>query len=521
MLDSAILNQLRDAFALLESPIQLVLTNSSHPKSSELRAMADALATTSSLIEVRLSEDESVAPHLEVHRNQEPTGISFTGVPGGHEFTSLVLGILHCDHKGKLPDRTFIDRIRRLEGHAEIKTVVSLSCQNCPEVVQALNLVAAFNGGVSNEMVDGDVDPDRVEAWKIKSVPAVVIGDEVVHTGRSDLGALLEKLETHIGTNNEEPIEERDIGERDVVVVGAGPAGVAAAIYCARKGLKTTMVADRMGGQLRDTKGIENFISMPYVEGNDLSGNLREHLQGYDIELLEHRRVDRVEPADERDDGFAGLWMNSGEHVRATSLVVATGAKWKELGVQGEREYLGRGVAFCPHCDGPFYKDKPIAVIGGGNSGVEAAIDLAGIVERVTLVEWLPELGADEVLVRKLKSLPNIEIVLNSETKEVLGDGDKVTGLRLRDRSSDEETVLSLDGVFVQIGLKPNSQCVEALVDTNPYGEIVVDAHGRTSRSGIYAAGDVTTVPFKQIVVAMGDGAKAGLAAFEHQVLRP
>jgi NADH-dependent peroxiredoxin subunit F len=354
-----------------------------------------------------------------------------------------------------------------------------------------------------------------VEQLGLQGVPAVFAGDKLVHVGKGTFAQLVEVLETELGRDEGAGAGVQPVTrEFDVVVLGGGPAGVSAAIYTARKGLRTAIVAQRFGGQLQDTLGIENLIGTTYTEGARLSAELEKHARSYPIELLEHRRVERV--VDEGPE--KELLIQGGERIRARTLVVATGAKWRELGVTGEKEYLGRGVAFCPHCDGPFYKGRPVAVIGGGNSGVEAAIDLAGICSHVTLLEFADELKADAVLVRNLQSKSNVKVITSARTTEVLGDGSKVHGLRYEDRKSKELADLSLDGVFVQIGLSPNSGVVADLVELNRFGEIVVDAKGRTSRPGIYAAGDVTTVPFKQIVVALGDGAKAALTAFEDRM---
>jgi alkyl hydroperoxide reductase subunit F len=373
--------------------------------------------------------------------------------------------------------------------------------------------MATLHDDFEHEMVDGAFAQDEVDALKIQGVPSVVHDGTLMSSGRSNLADLLGKLESTLGVTEAER-EPVDLGDYDVVVVGGGPAGAASAIYTARKGLKTAVISDRLGGQLQDTKGIENLISVPYTEGPELTADLGKHLSHYDIEVLEHRKVAEVEPGD-----VVGLTLDSGETLKADSLIVATGAKWRELGVDGEMEYLGRGVAFCPHCDGPFYKGKDVAVVGGGNSGVEAAIDLAGIVKTVTVVEFLPELKADAVLVEKLESLPNASVVRNARTTRVLGDGETVVGLEYEDRSSGQTKQLEVAGVFVQIGLLPNSGFISDLVETNAYGEIVVDDKCRTSQRNVYAAGDVTNVPYKQIVVAIGEGAKAGLAAFEDRVL--
>lgn len=513
MIDASIVNQLEEVFGTLEASVSLVVRPSSHPKQEELVAMLEAVSDTSPHIEMRQDGATSEVPRFHVEHGGKPTGVAFTGIPGGHEFTSLVLAILHADGKGKLPDAALIERIRRLRGPVRLRTFVSLSCENCPDVVQALNLMATLHDDFTHEMVDGEFAPGEVEELGIQGVPSVIRNDELLSSGKSNLSDLLTKLEAKLGVQ-EDAGAAVDLGDYDVVVVGGGPAGAASAIYTARKGLRTAVISDRFGGQLQDTKGIENLISVTYTEGPKLSAALGQHLGHYDIDLLEYRRVAKVEPGSP-----VSLELDSGETLRTTSLIVATGANWRELGVEGEKEYLGRGVAFCPHCDGPYYKGKDIAVVGGGNSGVEAAIDLAGIVKSVTLVEYMPELKADAVLVEKLESLPNARVIKNARTLRVVGDGDKVTALEYEDRSSHERMELEVAGVFVQIGLVPNSGFIADIVETNEHGEILIDDKCRTSQPGIYAAGDVTHVPYKQIVVAIGEGAKAALAAFEDRMV--
>lgn len=514
MIDSSIIDQLKTVFQSLSGSIELLVAPCDHPKQSELTDMLEQVSATSGNITVREGGDPSQTPRFDVNRDGKPCGIRFTGIPGGHEFTSLVLSILNADMKGKLPDEVILSRIRRLKGPVHVKTYVSLSCENCPEVVQALNIMAAVHPGFSHEMVDGAFVQDEVSALGIQGVPSVMHDNTLVSSGKTDLIGLLAKLEEHVGVEEAAPQEAIDLGAFDVAVVGGGPAGASAAIYSARKGLKTVIVAETFGGQVKETKGIENMISIPYTEGPELADRLMKHVAEYDIKVLEHRRLSRID-----NNGSKALALDSGEHLDARAVIVATGAKWKELDVPGEKEYIGRGVAFCPHCDGPYYKGKDIAVIGGGNSGIEAAIDLAGIVRSVTVIEFLPQLKADKVLTDKLGTLSNVTVIRNAKTLEIIGNGDKVTGISYMDRGTEKQKQLSLDGVFVQIGLLPNSDCVKDLVETNTYGEIVVDDACRTGVKGIYAAGDVTTVPYKQIVISMGEGAKAALTAFEDLVL--
>ncbi len=518
VLDQSILTQLRQVFGKLEASIELVYAPSSHGKQQELVDLLIAVADTSPNISVQKSETQSEVPHFSVVHDGKATGVSFTGIPGGHEFTSLVLAILNSDGKGKLPDEILLDRIRRVQGPIRLRTFVSLSCENCPDVVQALNLMAIVHDDFHNEMIDGAFAEDEIQRLSIQGVPSVISGDHLVSSGKTSLTELIDKLEQHFGSIAITNTKAKDLGAYDVAVIGGGPAGAAAAIYTARKGLKTTVISDRLGGQLQDTKGIENLISVSYTEGPKLTANLHEHLAQYDIDILEHRRVATVGTKKEKNDNIS-LALDSGENLQTKSVIVATGAKWRELGIDGEKKYLGRGVAFCPHCDGPYYKGKDIAVIGGGNSGVEAAIDLAGIVNSVTLFEFMPELKADLVLTDKLRALPNVSIVTNARTTQIIGDEKKVTALEYEDRQTETTKQIPLAGVFVQIGLIPNSKFINDLVHTNKYGEILIDEKCRTNVPGIYAAGDVTTVPYKQIVVAIGEGAKAGLAASEDQMI--
>jgi alkyl hydroperoxide reductase subunit F len=511
MLDTDLTTQLRSVFASLSAEIRLVLAPSAHPDQAALHDLLAAVAATSPRLALVEAGAPAAVPRFTLVRDGAPTGVSFRGAPNGHEFTSLVLAILNADGKGRLPDAGIQARIRALRGPVRLRTYVSLECTNCPDVVQALNLMALLHPDFQHEMVDGALAQDEIARLGVQGVPAVFQGDELLHVGKADLAGLLDLLGERVGqSESAAPAQEHTV---DLAVVGGGPAGAAAAIYSARKGLKVALVAGRIGGQVQDTLGIENLISVPYTEGPKLAADMRQHLVAAGVQVLDHRLVERVEHGER-----TVLHLKGGETVSAPQVIVATGAKWRELGVPGEKDHLGHGVAFCPHCDGPFYKGRRVAVVGGGNSGVEAAIDLAGICSQVTLLEFGDQLRADAVLQRKLRSLPNVVVVTSARTTEVVGDGTKVTALRYEDRPSKEIRSVELDGVFVQIGLAPNSGFIRELVEVTKSGEIVVDARGRTSKPGIYAAGDVTTIPFKQIIISMGDGAKVALSAFEDRM---
>ena len=518
MLDASLSAQLQQIYSDLPGTVVLRQRPSEHPKNGELTTMlADVAATAPGKIVHRVEGEPSAIPAFEVAAEGRAATILFRGIPGGHEFSSLVLAVKYAAGQGKRPDEGTQSRIRHLKGPVRLRTYVSLSCHNCPEVVQALNMMAVTHPDFVHEMVDGGLAEGEVEKLGIQGVPTVIsLGHEnaQVSVGRAGLAELLDALEERYGSAPSDAVggfPERD--PYDVLVVGGGPAGASAAIYSVRKGLRTGLVAKNVGGQVLETLGIENLIGTTRTEGKKLAAELLAHLKSYPVEILDNRRVEGIEDGDLKTVRLAG-----GEVLRAKALIMTTGAQWRELNVPGEKEYIGRGVAFCPHCDGPFYKDKDVVVIGGGNSGIEAAIDLAGICARVTVIEFMSELKADKVLVDNLKKLSNTEVIVNHRTAEILGDGSKVTTIKIVDRATDEEKSIPVDGIFIQIGLAPNSGLVRGLVDVNRFGEIVVDEKCRTSTKGIYAAGDVTTVPWKQIVIAMGEGAKAALAAFEDRI---
>lgn len=512
MLDTSLKEQLLTVFSDLTNQYLFDITVSDqHECYNELIELLTDVASCSDKISTKINKGDNL--EFSILKNGENTGIKFRGVPNGHEFTSLLLAILNSDGKGKnIPDDFVVNRVKALKGSISLTTYVSLTCTNCPDIVQALNIMAILNPGISHEMVDGAINEKEVDALKLQGVPAVFADGKLIHVGRGEFGELLSKLEEEYGSNVQTDIPSVT-KNYDVAVVGGGPAGVAAAIYSARKGLTVALLAERIGGQVKETVGIENLISVTKTTGEELSNNLKVHLQDYPVDILEHRKVDKVEI----EGKGKVLYTNGGEKIIAPALIITTGASWRKLNVPGESEYIGRGVAFCPHCDGPFYKGKRVAVVGGGNSGIEAAIDLAGICSKVTVFEFNDELKADKVLQEKARSLSNVDIVLNTQTTEVVGS-EKVTGIRVKDRATAEERIVELDGVFVQIGLAANSSVFKDVVNVNRFGEIEVDNHCRTNVPGIYAAGDVTTVPYKQIIIAMGEGAKASLSAFEDRI---
>lgn len=516
MLDQQMKEQLQTVFSVLENQIELVYKNSIHSDQSSMLELLSDVVSTNTKLKLRSVDDSSpvdIPPQFSIYKNGKETGIAFKGIPNGHEFTSLIIAILNTDGKGRMPDAGVVQRIKNLKGPIRLRTYISLTCENCPDVVQALNLMALLHEDFKHEMVDGLYVQDEIDKYGIQGVPSVFVDSHFIHSGKIQLLDLLKKLEDHFGVKTANlSTEETDLGKFDVVVVGGGPAGVSAAIYSVRKGLKTAIIAEKIGGQVNDTKGIENLISVVYTEGPQLAAQLHEHLRHYPVEILEHRRVQKMDKMNKV------IYLEGGEKISYEAVIVATGAKWRELGVPGEKEYMGRGVAYCPHCDGPFYKGKKVAVIGGGNSGVEAAIDLAGIVKEVVVFEFNDQLKADKILVDKLKSLANVSVITSAKTKQVVGDGQKVIAIEYQDRTTEKDMSVDLDGIFIQIGLLPNSQFLKDTVELTKFGEIVVDNKGRSSVPGIYAAGDVTTTPFKQIIISMGEGAKAALAAFEDRM---
>ncbi|WP_337244208.1 alkyl hydroperoxide reductase subunit F [Luteimonas sp. gir] len=514
MLEADLKAQLKGYLARAVRPIHIVASLDDGPKSAELRSLLDDLAEASDRITIDLDGDDARRPSFALTSPGHDISLRFAGLPMGHEFTSLVLALLQVGgHPSKAAQET-LEQVAALEGDYLFETYYSLSCQNCPDVVQALNLAAVLNPRIRHVAIDGALFQDEVEAREIMSVPTVFLNGEKFDQGRMTLEQIVAKLDT--GAAKREAAKIADKAPFEVLVVGGGPAGAAAAIYAARKGIRTGIAAERFGGQVLDTMAIENFISVKETEGPKLAAALEQHVREYEVDIMNLQRGTRLVPAG--DDGLIEVQLENGASLRSRTVVLATGARWRQMNVPGEDQYRNKGVAYCPHCDGPLFKGKRVAVIGGGNSGVEAAIDLAGIVAHVTLIEFDAQLRADEVLQRKLRSLANVRIVTSAQTTEVLGDGSRVNGLVYRDRVGGSDHRVELEGVFVQIGLLPNTEWLKGVVELSPRGEIVVDARGQTSVPGVFAAGDATTVPYKQIVIAMGEGSKAALSAFDHLI---
>ena len=515
MLEDSLKTQLKAYLERLQRPVVITASVDDGAKSVEMLALLEDIRAQSDKITVEVIRDDAERkPSFALSTPGHDISLRFAGLPMGHEFTSLVLALLQVGGHPSKAAAELLEQVRNLDGDFLFETYYSLSCQNCPDVVQALNLAAMLNPKIKHVAIDGALFQDEVEAREVMSVPTVYLNGQVFDQGRMTLEQIVAKLDTGAAKREAAKIAGKDAF--DVLVVGGGPAGAAAAIYAARKGIRTGVAAERFGGQVLDTLAIENFISVPHTEGPKLATALEQHVREYDVDVMNLQRATRLVPAG--DDGLVEVQLESGASLKARTVVVSTGARWRQMGVPGEAQYRNKGVAYCPHCDGPLFKGKRVAVIGGGNSGVEAAIDLAGLVAHVTLVEFDGQLRADAVLQRKLRSLANVRIITSAQTTEVLGDGQKVNGLVYRDRSGGDVHRLELEGVFVQIGLLPNTEWLADAVALSPRGEIEVDAHGRTSVPGVFAAGDVTTVPYKQIVIAMGEGSKAALAAFDHLI---
>ena len=515
MLDADLKTQLKAYLEKVTQPIELVASLDDGDKSRELEGLLQDIAALSDKISYSRRDDDARRPSFAINRAGTDVGVRFAGIPMGHEFTSLVLALLQVGGHPSKAAPELLEQVRDLEGEYHFETYFSLSCQNCPDTVQALNLMSVINPNIHHVAIDGALFQDEVEQRQIMSVPTVLLNGQPFDQGRMTIEQIMAKLDTGASTRDAEKIKAKDAF--DVLVIGGGPAGAAAAIYAARKGIRTGLVAERFGGQVLDTMAIENFISVTYTEGPKLASALEQHVREYDVDIMNLQRASKLVPASE-PGGLIEVQLENGASLKSRSVVLSTGARWRQMNVPGEQEYRNKGVAYCPHCDGPLFKGKRVAVIGGGNSGVEAAIDLAGIVSHVTLIEFDGQLRADEVLQRKLRSLANVTVITNGQTTEVLGDGQKVTGLIYKDRVSGDPIQVDLEGIFVQIGLLPNTEWLKGAVALSPRGEIEVDSHGRTSVPGVFAAGDATTTPFKQIVIAMGEGSKAALSAFDHLI---
>ncbi|AUZ46421.1 alkyl hydroperoxide reductase subunit F [Pseudomonas orientalis] len=515
MLDATLKTQLKSYLERVTQPIEIVASLDDGAKSQEMLALLQDVASLSTLITLHSDGNDARKPSFSINRPGAEISLRFAGIPMGHEFTSLVLALLQVGGHPSKASVEVIEQIRALKGEFSFETYFSLSCQNCPDVVQALNLMAVLNPNIRHVAIDGALFQAEVDERQIMAVPSVYLNGVNFGQGRMGLEEILAKLDTSGIEKAAEKISAKDAF--DVLVVGGGPAGSSAAIYAARKGIRTGVAAERFGGQVLDTLSIENFISVQETEGPKLASALEAHVRQYDVDIMNLQRASSLVPAKSAGE-LHEIHFESGATLKSKTVILATGARWREMGVPGEQEYKAKGVCFCPHCDGPLFKGKRVAVIGGGNSGVEAAIDLAGIVSHVTLLEFDNKLRADAVLQRKLYSLPNVDVITSALTSEVKGDGQKVTGLVYKDRDSGEFKTLDLEGIFVQIGLLPNTDWLKGTVELTPRGEIIVDARGETSLPGVFAAGDVTTVPYKQIVIAVGEGAKASLSAFDHLI---
>jgi alkyl hydroperoxide reductase subunit F len=515
MLDATIKAQLKGYLERLQHPIELVASVDDSERGREMRALINDIAELSDKISTREDGGNEMRPSFSIAIPGEAPRIRFAGIPMGHEFTSLVLALLQTGGHPPKVDAQVIEQIKGLSGTFKFETFISLSCHNCPDVVQALNLLAVLNPGCSSTMIDGAMFQDEVNKRQIMAVPSIFLNGEEFGQGRMSIEEIVAKLDTGAVARAAELIAAKEAF--DVLVVGGGPAGAAAAVYAARKGIRTGVLAERFGGQVMDTLGIENFISVKETEGPKLVAALEQHVKQYDVDIMNLQRAAKLIPASEGNP-LIEIQLDSGVSLKSKSIILATGARWREMNVPGEQDYKGKGVCYCPHCDGPLYKGKSVAVIGGGNSGVEAAIDLAGIVAHVTLLEFADTLRADAVLQRKLHSLPNVTVIMSALTTEVTGDGQKMNGITYKDRTNEAVKHIELEGVFVQIGLLPNTDWLKGTLDLTRFGEIEIDAKGHTSVPGIFAAGDCTTVPYKQIIIAMGAGATAALSAFDHLI---
>ena len=512
MLDATLKSQLKTYLEKVLHPVELVASLDASPKARDMLELLQEIVVLSEKITlIEKYDDSERTPSFSINRAGSDIGVRFAGIPLGHEFTSLVLALLQVGGHTIKFDAAIIEQIKNLEGDFEFETYISLSCHNCPEVVQALNSMSIINPRIKVTTIDGGVFPKEVEARQIMSVPMMFLNGQHFGQGRTNVEEILSKLDTNTGARQAAELSKKDVF--DVLIIGGGPAGAAAAIYAARKGIKTGIVAEKFGGQVLDTMAIENFISVKETDGPKLVVGLEQHVKEYDVDIMNTQRAEKLVAGK-----LIEITTASGAVLKSKTVILATGARWREINVPGEKEYRNRGVAYCPHCDGPLFKGKRVSVIGGGNSGVEAAIDLAGLVKHVTLIEFGAELRADAVLQRKLHSLKNVTVITSAQTTEIHGDGKIVNAISYTDRTTSVAHKVELEGVFVQIGLVPNTEWLKGTLALSRHGEIEIDARGQTSIPGVFAAGDVTTVPFKQIVIAIGEGAKASLSAFDHLI---
>lgn len=513
MLDANLTAQLKAYLERVREPFEMVASLDDSQNARDMRELLEEITQLSPQITLRTDGQDARRPSFALNRIGANMSLRFAAIPLGHEFTSLVLALLWTGGHPPKAEPDVIEQIKALDGDYTFEVYMSLTCHNCPDVVQALSLMAVLNPKVKVTIVDGGLFQQEVEDRQVMAVPAVFLNGEMFASGRMTVEEIVAKLDTKSGEREAAKLDARE--PYDVLVVGGGPAGAAAAVYAARKGIRTGVAAERFGGQVNDTLAIENYISVLETDGPKFAMSLEQHVKAYDVDVINLQRAEKLIPAAE-PGGLVEVQFASGGSLKSKTVIISTGARWRNVNVPGEQEYKNKGVAYCPHCDGPLFKGKRVAVIGGGNSGVEAAIDLAGVVEHVTLFEFADKLRADAVLVKKLESLPNVVIHTNAQTTEITGDGQKVNGLTYTDRATGESKHVELEGVFVQIGLVPNTEWLKGTLELSRFGEIVVDAKGATSVSGVFAAGDVTTVPFKQIIIAAGDGAKAALGAFDH-----
>jgi len=518
MLDTPMKAQLQAYLQNLRTPIRLVASLDDSAKSAELRELLMEIAELSDQVQFDDTGSDARKPSFVVAKAGETRGVRFAAIPLGHEFTSLVLALLWTGgHPPKVAPEV-IEQIKGLNQAMKFEVYMSLSCHNCPDVVQATSLMAILNPLIETTVIDGALNQAEVDARQVMAVPMIYMNNQVFGSGRMELEEIVAKLDTHSAEREAKKLSEKE--PFDMLIVGGGPAGAAAAVYAARKGIRVGLAAERFGGQTNDTMAIENYISVQETDGPKFAAALEAQVRHYEVDIMNLQRVEKIVPAT-LAGGLIQVHMANGGMLSARSLVLSTGARWRNVNVPGEQAYKNKGVAYCPHCDGPLFKGKRVAVIGGGNSGVEAAIDLAGVVQHVTLIEFASALKADAVLVSKLKSLPNVRIVVNAQTSEITGDGQKVNGLRYIDRATQESHIVSVEGVFVQIGLVPNTEFLQGTVELSQFGEIKIDDRCHTNLPGVFAAGDVTTVPYKQIVIAAGEGAKAALSAFDHLIRTP